>query len=641
MCGIGGLILTPPGPIKPEWMHAFFQDLAHRGPDDSGWLSLHRGKICQGRDVQHDLVAEMLLIHRRLSILDLTEAGHQPMGTPDGRYWIVFNGEIYNYVELREELRALGHRFRSHSDTEVLLAAYQQWGREALTRLVGMFAFAILDVQARRLFLARDFFGIKPLYYAFWQEGLAFASEIKPLLELPGVSRDVNPQRLYDYLCSGITDHGADTLFADIKQLPAAYYMEVPLDHSQAARPMRYWSINLAETSDLSFEEAAKQLRDLFLESVRLHLRSDVPVGAALSGGIDSSSIVGAMRLIDPKLEIHTFSYIADAPGISEERWVDIVGRAARVVVHKIKVTSDELVADLDHLIGVQGEPFGSTSMYAQWRVFQAARKAGIKVMLDGQGADELLGGYPNYRIAQISSFLRRGRLAPATELWRYTSTLPGNGFSSLLPRVIKLLVPTTLKNPLRRLLKQDTFPAWLNASWFHEHHVEDSSVSYAEGKEVLKHILYHTLTQTSLPQLLRYEDRNSMAFSIESRVPFLTPALSKLLLALPEHYIVAADGTSKAIFRHAMRGIVPDAILDRTDKLGFPTPETNWLLSIRPCVERVLKDRTGTQIHALNLREIQRIWEQVVNGSRQLDSHVWRWVNLILWVQKFSVRLD
>jgi len=638
MCGIGGLILTPPGPIKGEWIRAYFEQLEHRGPDDSGWASLHRGKVRQGRDVQHDLVAELILLHRRLSILDLSSAGHQPMGTPDGRYWIVFNGEIYNYVELREELCTLGHQFRSHSDTEVLLAAYQQWGKEALTRLIGMFAFAILDVRTRRLFLARDFFGIKPLYYALWQDGLAFASEIQPLLALPGMTRDVNAQRLYDYLCSGITDHGADTMFAQVNQLPAAHYMEVPLDNPQAASPVRYWDIDLTQRADLSFEDAAKRLRELFVESVRMHLRSDVPVGAALSGGIDSSSIVSVMRLLEPKLEIHTFSYVADDPRISEERWVDIVGKEKQVEVHKIRPSSEDLVADLEALIGTQGDPFRSTSMYAQWRIFQAAKEAGIKVMLDGQGADELLGGYASYRIAKISSLLSQGRTVKAMQLWRCSSNFQDGGFWWTAPRVMSSLLPTWLKNPARQLLRRDIVPAWLNASWFRKHGVRWNTPIQAYGIEGLKHSLYLSLTETSLPQLLRSEDRNSMAFSIESRVPFLTPALAEFILALPDDYIVSCNGTSKAVFRQAMRGIVPDSILDRRDKLGFPTPERQWLASARFWVDRAVTSAAAQNISALNLREVQHEWGGILAGKTSFDSRVWRWVNLILWVKKFGV---
>src|SRR5262245_46807889 len=224
MCGIAGLVLVPARSVKSEQVRSLLRDLEHRGPDDWGFLSLYKGKVCLGQKITNDFVADVVFVHRRLSILDLTSAGWQPMETGDGRYYMVFNGEIYNYLELRHELEVLGHRFRSRSDTEVLLLAYAQWGSAALNRLIGMFALAIVDIERRKLFLARDFFGVKPLYYTSWQHGFAFASEIKPLLELPGTSHRINPQRLYDYLRFGITDHGRETLFANIRQLPAAHY---------------------------------------------------------------------------------------------------------------------------------------------------------------------------------------------------------------------------------------------------------------------------------------------------------------------------------------------------------------------------------------------------------------------------------
>jgi asparagine synthase (glutamine-hydrolysing) len=638
VCGIGGLILFPPGSIKPEWARAFLKQLEHRGPDDAGWLTLQRGRLYQGREVQHDMEAEVLLIHRRLSILDLSEAGHQPMSTPDGRYWITFNGEIYNYVELREELRGLGHTFRSQSDTEVLLAAYQQWGRESLTRLVGMFAFAILDVQTRRLFLARDCFGIKPLYYALWQEGFAFASEMPPLLELPGVSRDVNPQRLYEYLRDGLAHHGSETIFAHVRQLPSAHYLDLALDDLRSASPARYWDIDMTQQAELSFEEAAKRLRDLFIDSVRMHLRSDVPVGAALSGGIDSSSIVSVMRMLEPKLEIHAFSYVADDPSISEERWVDLLGKEMNLKVHKIRSRSDDLLADLNALIQIQGEPFRSTSMHAQFRVFRAAREAGVKAMLDGQGADELLAGYGRYRVARICSLLRQGHILRAGRLWHCSSKLQDGQLWWTTPRVVGSLLPARLRNRIRQSLRGDIVPAWLNASWAREHEVLSSSIDEPQGRERLKQSLYLDMTETSLPQLLRSEDRNSMAFSIESRVPFLTPALASFVFTLPEEYMVSPKGTTKAVFRRAMRGIVPDKILDRTDKIGFSTPEKQWLLSVGPYVEEVLNRRTAARIDALNTQEMKSQWEQMVGGARPPDSRVWRWMNLLLWAEQFEV---
>jgi len=623
--------------VKAEWLKGFLEDLAHRGPDDQGWVSTYRGTYRQGRGVEEDIVGELLLVHRRLSIIDLSETGHQPMSSQDGRYWITYNGEIYNFVELREELQTLGHTFRSHSDTEVLLAAYREWGIHSLDRLVGMFAFAILDRQTRRLFLARDFFGIKPLYYSFWQEGFAFASEISPLLELPGVTREANPQRLYEYLGSGVSDHGAETFFTHIKQLPAAHCIEVMLDHPHAARPVRYWDIDSTQKSQLSFEEAAKQLRDLFIESVRLHLRSDVPVGAALSGGIDSSSIVMVMRHLQPQLDIHTFSYVAEDPRISEESWVEVVHKAARVHVHKVRTDPKELGDDLDHLIGVQGEPFISTSIYAQSRVFQQAQKSCIKVMLDGQGADELLAGYPTYRLTRISSLLRSGRWTEALELAR-----AGSGSSwNLFPRAAARLMPRGIQTLLRRAVGRDTTPPWLNADWCRDHGVRDFTSSQTGTNDLLRQELYQTATQTSLPQLLHYEDRNSMAVSIESRVPFLTPKLAGFLFSLPEDYLLSGDGTSKAVFRKAMHGIVPGPILDRRDKLGFPTPERDWLFSLGAWVEGVLSSEMAGQIQAFNVDVIRREWKEILQGARTFDSRVWRWVNLILWARKFSVTVN
>jgi asparagine synthase (glutamine-hydrolysing) len=557
------------------------------------------------------------------------------MGTPDGRYWIVLNGEIYNYVELRDELQALGREFKSHSDTEVLLAAYQEWGKDALNRLVGMFAFAILDAQERRLFLARDFFGIKPLYYAFWQEGLAFSSEIKPLLSLPGIARDVNQQRLYEYLRWSIAHYGDQTMFGEIKQVPAAHSMELALDAPSRASPTQYWNINLNQRAELSFEAAAKQLRELFIESVRMHLRSDVPVGAALSGGIDSSSIVSVMRLLDPKLEIHTFSYIADDPTISEERWVDMLGNDMRVEVHKVRPCPKDLLGDMHALVETQEEPFGSTSMYAQWRVFQAAKETGIKVMLDGQGADELLAGYPSYIGARTDSLVREGRWTDALQLARYGQV--SKMWVTLLGAIVRM-ASSGVQRPLRYLTNKHAIPSWLDSTWFKEKGIASYPTGRLKGSEILKQALVMSLTETTLPQLLHYEDSNSMAFSIESRVPFLTPALVSFVLTLPEDYLLTSKGTTKAVFRKEMRGIVPDAILDRTDKKGFPTPEKYWLLSIRPFVEQILTSQTATQINALNLKEIMNQWEQIVSGSRQMDSCVWRWVNLILWAERFAV---
>lgn len=642
MCGIAGIVLREPGHVDGELMSRLSRRLAHRGPDDVGFLWYRGGRVESGRNFPDEgAEAEVVLLHRRLSILDLSDSGWQPMSSPDGRYHILLNGEIYNFVELRRELEALGHRFRSHSDTEVLLAAYAEWGRAALPKLVGMFAFAILDTKARTLFLARDFFGIKPLYYTVEGPGFSFASEIKALLEIPGIPRTVDAERVYAYLAWGLTDHGHRTLLSHVRQLPAAHCVEIALDRPTEVQPERYWNLDTTYRLDLSFDEAASRLRDLFLESVRLHLRSDVPLGAALSGGIDSSAIVTGMRhVLGESAEIHVFSYIADDAAISEERWIDLAAEAARAQVHKVRATTDDLLGDLKALIDSQDVPFGSTSIFAQRRIFQRARESGIKVMLDGQGADEMLGGYHGYAAARVVSLVRQGRAVEAVALLNRASRLPGR--RKMWLQCLQRLVPAEVIDVLRRLPGLERRPVtWLNGSWFSERGVQIGPARYARARDQLRHELERTLTETSLPALLRYEDRNSMAASIESRVPFLTPALVSFLLSLPEEYIIAPDGTSKAVFRRAMRGIVPDAILDRRDKIGFATPELRWLRGAESWVDQVLTGEASGRVPVLVSREMVKEWNAIRQGRRPFGFHVWRWINLIEWSHQYGVRYD
>jgi asparagine synthase (glutamine-hydrolysing) len=646
MCGIAGLI----GPQKRDGVQgvseALLRLLSHRGPDDHGWLLSSPRDFQLGRGVPPSFDAEALLCHRRLSILDLTEAGWQPMGIADGRFFIVFNGEIYNFLELRSELEFLGHVFQSHSDTEVLLHALMEWGTKALPRLIGMFAFALLDRRERRLMLARDFFGIKPLYYAATPLGFAFASEIKALLSLTGLSRRVNPRRLYDYLATGLTDHGRETMFAGIHQLPAAHYLEINLDAVGGSEPVRYWNIDLHDRIDISYPEATAQVRELFLQSVKLHLRSDVPVGAALSGGIDSSSIVGAMRQLEPKLELHAFSYIADTNDLSEEKWVDLAAERAGAVLHKIHTTPDELVEDLEQLVYQQDEPFGSTSIYAQHLVFRRARASGVTVMLDGQGADEMLGGYRTYLAARLASLVRQGHWIRAVQFLKHIRRLPGSGgLVRILLQMIGCLVPAGCKRLGKQLLQKSVVPAWLNAEYFQRHGEVmfngQWTMHNCPSADLLRQKLHATLMETSLPMLLRYEDRNSMAHSIESRVPFLIPSLAEFLLRLPEEYLIGPDGTSKRIFRDATRGFVPDAILDRKDKIGFATPEQRWLTVLRPWAERILHSDTARDIPAFRSEGLHEEWRQMMEGKRRFDFRAWRWVNLIRWAERFEVAFD
>lgn len=659
MCGIFGIWCYDTHALDISHIQQATSRLTHRGPDDEGYVLINTStgtvQQCGGSDTTADLGLPPLTAFRdehndlafgfrRLAILDLSPSGHQPMSYANGRYWIVFNGEIYNYLELKHELVQAGYTFQSHTDTEVLLAGYAHWGTQVLTRLVGMFAFAIFDTHRHHLFLARDFFGIKPLYYTWWRGGFAFASEIKALLHLPGVHRRVNPHQLYEYMRYGVTDHGSKraTLFADIEQMPLAHAAELtsPLLHTRTITPTRYWSIDLRQRPVLSFDEAAEQVRALFLDAIRIHLRSDVPVGTALSGGIDSSSIVMAMRHIEGNdLDLHTFSYIADDPRLSEERWARLVGQEAGAVMHTVQPTADELVADLDHLIYVQDEPFSQTTMYAEYRIFRLAQQAGIKVMLNGQGADEFLAGYLFYLVARLTSLLRQMLWQEAGAFLHAIAGRSPKMNLSYLAQAGGLLLPAWAQPVARRLAGRELAPAWMNMAWFDRAGVVPAPLQQSQSREALQEQLCIATMETSLPRLLRYSDRNSMAFSIESRVPFLTPALVTFVLGLPERYIVSPQGTRKHIFRQAMRGLVPDAVLDRMDKVGFNTPDYAWLTTLRPWVEQVLQSERARSIPALHMQAVEHEWQDVLRGKHVGRHYIWwRWVNLIRWAEQYDV---
>lgn len=659
MCGIFGIVAMDGGGVDPAALARGLSRLRHRGPDDAGVIlaDCRRGCVVAAAVADTDPTLRLPplaavaarpdgqppfavgLGHRRLSILDLSPAGHQPMGSADGRYWITFNGEIYNYLELRSELAARGQVFRTGTDTEVILAAYAAWGRNALTRLVGMFAFALLDLEAGTLLLVRDFFGIKPLYYARTASGIAFGSEIPPLLDLPGVSRRADPQRVYDYLRFGHTDHGGRTMFADVRQLPGAHYLELPLDAAgDIPDPTQYWSLAADDRPPGSLDQAAERLRELFLDSVRLHLRSDVPVGACLSGGIDSSAIVAAVRRIGgAALDLHTFSYVAGDPAVDEERWADAAGSAARSVMHKVRVSPAELAADLDALIALQGEPFGGTSIYAQYRVFRLASANGMSVMLDGQGADELFLGYRTFVDARVSSLLRRGNVPAAVRVARHASAI-GAGFGGMMLRASGRLAPARLQPALMGLVGQPPEPAWLSSAWLRRNGVDARVPRWPPEQDIVRGAASEALFRTSLPALLRYEDRNSMAHSIESRVPFVTPSLASFVFSLPEEFLVSGEAVTKAVLRRSLRGLVPDPVLDRRDKIGFATPQHAWMKVLRPQLERTLRGAALAGIPALDPAGVLKAAERAFAGHQILSAKLWTWFNLARWAGAFGV---
>ena len=582
MCDLCGFLA--PTPVPASAILPMTNLARHRGPDDEGYLLVRAPgsapEILGGADTPDDAYRSgapfaptatmttsdqpvtLAFGHRRLSILDLSVFGHQPMCTTDRRYWMVYNGEIYNYAELAEELTALGYRFLSHSDTEVILAAFATWGTASLGRLNGMFAFAIYDAKAATLFLARDRFGIKPMYYWIGPGGtFYFASEIKQFTAAPGWTSRLNVTRAREFLATGLTDCSDETMFAGVYHLPPGHSATLSIhgarlgsrlpapgfrpDTSGRIRTEQWYRLTPAPFHG-TFEDAAVEYRRLLTDSVRLMLRADVPIGSCLSGGIDSSSIV---CLINRELRQQgaaglqkTFTARADDERFDEWPWVEEVVRATGVDARSVVPSIELLQGELAKLAWHQDEPFPTTSFFAEWSVYDLVAKAGLKVMLDGQGADEVLAGYHAFFAPYLASLVREGRLGDA---WREIKAFKQrHGYTEAL--AIRGIV---------RVLLLSSDPQFASVS----------ALSYAQ------------LTYSNLQMMLRCADRSSMAHSVESRVPFLDHRVVEFALGLPDAFKIGR-GVTKRVLRGAMSGVLPDRIRDRIDKIGFETPESLWI---------------------------------------------------------------
>jgi asparagine synthase (glutamine-hydrolysing) len=647
MCGIAGVAGRTPEALRP--LRAMTAALRHRGPDDEGYLLADsvsgRTQAWGGADTVAAAGLPRLpetpapgidvgLGNRRLAIIDLSPAGHQPMGSSDGRVWVTYNGEIFNYVELREELKALGHAFRTASDTEVLLAAYAQWGAHALSRFNGMWAFALYDARERRLFCARDRFGVKPFHYHATSGFFAFASEIKGLLAHPGVPRRPDEATLAAFLVQGALHEDENTFYDGIHSLPGGH--QLSLDLVSGALEVRRW-YTLPEPREQPSDP--REIRDLLADSVRLRLRSDVDVGTCLSGGLDSSSIVALtarLRDHDGRGRHRSFSIVYPDPGLDESAHVCAVVAATGVEGARATPTSAELLADLPALVRHHDEPFPSASVYSQFRVMKMAREAGVPVLLDGQGGDEVLAGYHYHYGPYLADVALRRGLPTALRAAGQARRVTGRSWGFLLGALAYHAVPLPAAVQawaVRRHATQGRIPHRLLAR------------DYAAGKgapAVERHRrrpglhaeLRADILQTSLPVLLRYEDRNSMAFSVEARTPFLDYRLVERAQAVPASDLIH-DGWTKAILREAMAGVVPDTILRRADKLGFPTPEKRWLCELAPQVREWLghDSQLGPRLDATGLRA----WLSLGGAELAGRPGLWRLVSAELWLRQLQ----
>jgi asparagine synthase (glutamine-hydrolysing) len=490
------------------------------------------------------------------------------MCSDSGKLWITYNGEVYNYLELRDELMKLGHRFCSNSDTEVILKAYEQWGAECVSRFNGMWAFAMWDLSNHLLFCSRDRFGVKPFYYYWDGETFAFASELKALLEL-GFPLALDDRLVTEYLTVGLLDHSERTMLKEFRRLPAAHNLVLSFAGSLVTR--RYWDLtaNNELGSDEPSAESAERFLEIFTDAVRLRLRSDVTVGSCLSGGLDSSSIVcsaarllsGQERRVDASMQTFTASF--PEPRYDERSYVRAVVRDTGVEPTYVFPDSQGFADDLESMVWYQDEPFDGTGVYSQWCVMRAARERGVPVLLDGQGGDELLAGYRKFNFFLVAELARTHRC------WECIRELFGFLANADVLRTLNVQSGLRYLALGRKIMAgQDLLRTELSGR------ATQREMGCPDGVgERLKADLF----KFSLPVLLRFEDRNSMAHSVETRLPFLDYRLAEYAAALPLRQKLH-HGWTKVVLRDAMRNVLPEEVRTRRSKLGFSTPTSQWI---------------------------------------------------------------
>ena len=624
MCGILGGVADKKV-LNDLSLNAALNRMKNRGPDDSGLLLFNQA--------YNDI---LVLGHTRLSIIDLTSAGHQPMKSQSGRFTVTYNGEIYNYKELRLELSKLGCNFVTNSDTEVLINAWETWGESCLNKLDGMYAFSIFDSQSNSIFCVRDPFGIKPLFFIQDENEFYFASDLDALFTLSSKKKYLDHQKAYEYLNYGVYDDDERTFYSHSKKLMPGELLQYDLNKRQIIKKFQWFDPALhTQEKKISFEEAKILIREQFLENIRLQLRSDVPIGVSLSGGIDSSAIACAIRYIEPEAEINTFSFIEKDSPISEEKWVDKINRSIRAKSKKVSADGEDLFKDLDDLIIAQGEPFQSTSMYASFRVYKLINNSGIKVALDGQGADELLAGYRGYPVQRFQSLISKRELTSLTKFLLNWGKWPGRSSKESVQSFLAALTPYELQPLISTLFKQESM-RHLNKEFFIKNdYFKKSSLQHPYFKKTHRSLINKlaiSLKHEGLPKLLRHGDRNSMRFSVESRVPFLTIPFAKLSLSMPEEYLISNYGQTKNVFREAMQGIVPNEILYRKDKIGFATPEDKWLSSMHLEFSKWINE--GIDLPIFKKEVLLKQFDNCVQNNIKLPQSLWRSINLIRWYQ-------
>ena len=566
MCGIAGILLQTSNPQGPFHLKKMMDTLVHRGPDGEGLWSNTKNTVHLG--------------HRRLAVIDLSDQSAQPMGYAN-RYQIVHNGEIYNYIEIRNFLRQKGYSFKTESDTEVILAAYDYWKEKCLQQFDGMFAFAIWDEKEEQLFAARDRFGEKPFYYYEDEANFIFGSEMKALWAV-GVEKKIDNKMLLNYLTLGHVQNCVDkeqTFYESIYSLPPSHYLTFKPSDKQLSRITKYWRLNKEIKIDINIDDAVEHFTSLLDKSISNRLRSDVSIGTSLSGGLDSSAIANGISQIrkNSKSDLRTFSAVFPGFQNDESGYIDTITNQINFKNFQVQPSVDGFINEFEKLCYHQEEPFQSSGIYAQYKVYEKAKEQNITVLLDGQGADEILAGYPRYIHWYLQEVLSRHKLG-ATQKERSAFRKNEQPFRWDLRNIMAAFLPA---HAAMRLEKKEYLKT------IHHPDISEELLQLVKGHEwegvhkpivtKLNDILHFNTMEMGLEELLRFADRNSMAHGREVRLPFLNHELVEFVFSLPSQ-LKMHDGWTKFLLRKTMDKKLPDEIVWRKNKVGFETPQQNWM---------------------------------------------------------------
>lgn len=631
MCGIAGIVSKDNKNIKKQ-IKKMCDLISHRGPDGYG-----------------EYISEKFAFgHRRLSIIDLSENGHQPMLYKDV-YVISFNGEIYNYIELRKFLSEKGYQFNTETDTEVILAAYDYWDEDCLNHFNGMWAFSIFNKKTESIFCSRDRFGVKPFYYCKINDDFVFGSEIKQFTAIDGWKAKVNEERMYDFLIhDGLHDHTRETLFDSVYQLRGGESLNYNLK-SNTFEVKKWYSFDYLDVNNKKdYYKAKKEFYKIFEDSVRLRLRSDVKVGSCLSGGLDSSAIVAVINklllLENKSSNQETVSACFKNSKINEEIFVDEVVKTKKITSYKVNPSFDSFFEILNKIIWHQDEPFGSTSIYAQWCVYEEAKKQGLTVMLDGQGADEHLAGYGDFHSVyfkdlfyrfEIVKFVRAAKNYKKKYKKYYTSPFRII-FKDILNRYL-FVHNISFLSKIKSSISKNRKHLWVKDNKGSK--ILNKYISQQNQITNIEELSYLQLFYTSLPKLLHHQDRDSMAHSIESRAPFVDYRLVEYVYKLPRDYKIN-NSITKYILRDSLSEIIPEVIKDRYDKIGFATPEEEWFKRNSGALEIELLNACAVMKNYINVNEVMKMYSEDLVSGKFKNSIYWRIICAATWVKVFKAEI-